>query len=131
MFVGTGLLKPIRSQIALLTTHSSQSFGNSIGRSDSHEEWIGRSSARERIRSNAENGTIVRERLRAVLEFSQFDVKTAANVAEAIHLIDTEAFDVLLSDLPLPEAGDGFTIVRLCATSTLTPSRCCSLDTRH
>jgi DNA-binding response OmpR family regulator len=53
----------------------------------------------------------VRESLKAVLEFSKFDVKTAANVAEAIHLIDTEAFDVLLSDLHLPGAGDGFTIV--------------------
>jgi len=53
----------------------------------------------------------VRDSLRAVLEFSQFEVKTAANVAEAIHLIDTEAFDVLLSDLHLPGAGDGFTIV--------------------
>ena len=40
----------------------------------------------------------VRESLRAVLELSEFDVKTAANVSEAIHLIDTEAFDVLLSD---------------------------------
>jgi len=53
----------------------------------------------------------VRESLRAVLELSEFDVKTAANVSEAIHLIDTEAFDVLLSDLHLPGAGDGFTIV--------------------
>jgi ActR/RegA family two-component response regulator len=53
----------------------------------------------------------VRDSLRTVLEFSQFEVKTAANVAEAIHLIDTEAFDVLLSDLHLPGAGDGFTIV--------------------
>jgi DNA-binding NtrC family response regulator len=35
----------------------------------------------------------VRESLRAVLELSEFDVKTAANVSEAIHLIDTEAFD--------------------------------------
>jgi DNA-binding response OmpR family regulator len=53
----------------------------------------------------------VRESLSDVLKFSQFDVKTASNVAEAIHLIDTEIFDVLLSDLHLPGAGDGFTIV--------------------
>jgi DNA-binding response OmpR family regulator len=53
----------------------------------------------------------VRESLKAVLELSAFSVKTASNVAEAIHLIDTEAFDVLLSDLHLPGAGDGFTIV--------------------
>lgn len=53
----------------------------------------------------------VRESLKAVLEFSRFSVKTAANVADALHLIDTETFDVLLSDLHLPGAGDGFTIV--------------------
>jgi DNA-binding response OmpR family regulator len=53
----------------------------------------------------------VRESLGAVLRFSKFEVKTASNVVEAIHLIDTETFDVLLSDLHLPGAGDGFTIV--------------------
>jgi len=36
---------------------------------------------------------------------------TAKNVSEAIHLIDTEAFDVLLSDLHMPGAGDGFTVI--------------------
>jgi DNA-binding NtrC family response regulator len=36
---------------------------------------------------------------------------TAANVPEALHLIDTEQFDVLLSDLHMPGAGDGFTVV--------------------
>ena len=53
----------------------------------------------------------MRESLKAVLEFNKFGVKTAGDVAEAIHLIDTETFDVLLSDLHLPGAGDGFTIV--------------------
>ena len=42
---------------------------------------------------------------------SQFLVTTAANVSEAIHLIDTEFFDVLLSDLHMPGAGDGFTVI--------------------
>jgi DNA-binding response OmpR family regulator len=32
-------------------------------------------------------------------------------IAEAIHLIDTEPFVVLPSDLYLPGAGDGFTVV--------------------
>ena len=53
----------------------------------------------------------VRTSLRAVLEFSQFRVTTAANVGEALHFIDTERFDVLLSDLHMPGAGDGFTVV--------------------
>src|ERR1700722_16159452 len=51
----------------------------------------------------------VRELLKDVLEMSEFLVTTAANVAEALHLIDTEPFDVLLSDLHMPGAGDGFT----------------------
>jgi DNA-binding response OmpR family regulator len=53
----------------------------------------------------------VRELLRDTLELSEFLVSTAANVSEAIHLIDTEAFDVLLSDLHMPGPGDGFTVI--------------------
>ena len=53
----------------------------------------------------------IRETLRGVLTFSQFKVTTAANVGEALHLIDTEPFDVLLSDLHMPGAADGFTVV--------------------
>ena len=46
----------------------------------------------------------------AGLGASKFQVSTAANVAEALHLIDTKPFDVLLTDLHMPEAGDGFTV---------------------
>jgi DNA-binding response OmpR family regulator len=46
-----------------------------------------------------------------VLEVNQFLVTAAANVGEALHLIDTEPFDVLLCDLHMPGAGDGFTVV--------------------
>ena len=53
----------------------------------------------------------VRELLKEVLGINKFDVTTAANVPEALHLIDTEPFDVLLSDLHMPGAGDGFTVV--------------------
>ena len=49
--------------------------------------------------------------MKAVLTFSQFRITTAANVGEALHLIDTEPFDVLLSDLHMPGAADGFTVV--------------------
>ena len=42
---------------------------------------------------------------------SQFQVSGAGNVAEAIHLLDTQPFDVLLSDLHMPGAGDGFTVI--------------------
>jgi DNA-binding response OmpR family regulator len=53
----------------------------------------------------------MRNMLKDILEISQFRVSTAANVSEAIHLIDTEPFDVLLSDLHMPGAGDGFTVI--------------------
>ena len=53
----------------------------------------------------------VRTSLRMVLEINQFRVTAAANVGEALHFIDTEPFDVLLCDLHMPGAGDGFTVV--------------------
>jgi CheY-like chemotaxis protein len=40
-----------------------------------------------------------------------FEVVAAASVKEALRLISTEKFDVLLSDLHMPDAGDGFTVV--------------------
>jgi DNA-binding NtrC family response regulator len=48
--------------------------------------------------------------LTSALEGNEFKVTAAANVAEALHLIDTEAFDVLLSNWHVPGAGDGFTV---------------------
>ncbi len=53
----------------------------------------------------------LRKAMGAVLGTSKFRVTTAANVAEALHLIDTQPFDVCLTDLHMPEAGDGFTLV--------------------
>jgi len=40
-----------------------------------------------------------------------FEVVAAANVNDALRLISTEKFDVLLSDLHIPDAGDGSTVV--------------------
>jgi CheY-like chemotaxis protein len=53
----------------------------------------------------------IRSTLGKVLEAANFRVTTAANVGEALSLINTETFDVLLSDLHMPNAGDGFTVV--------------------
>ncbi len=47
----------------------------------------------------------------AGLERLGFEVTPAASVHEALRLISTEHFDVLLSDLHMPEASDGFTVV--------------------
>jgi DNA-binding response OmpR family regulator len=53
----------------------------------------------------------VRETLEAVLAASGFHVTAAANVGQALRLINDEIFDVLLCDLHMPGAGDGFTVV--------------------
>jgi DNA-binding response OmpR family regulator len=53
----------------------------------------------------------LRKAMGSFLGASKFQVTTAANVSEALHLIDTQPFDVLLTDLHMPEAGDGFTVV--------------------
>ncbi len=45
------------------------------------------------------------------LESHGFDVVPAANVNEALRLISIENFDMLLSDLHMPDACDGFTVV--------------------
>jgi CheY-like chemotaxis protein len=45
------------------------------------------------------------------LECHGFEVIPAATVNEALKLISTENFDVLLSDLQMPDAADGFTVV--------------------
>ncbi len=45
------------------------------------------------------------------LENRGFEVVPSATVNQALLLIATEKFDVLLSDLHMPDAGDGFTVV--------------------
>jgi DNA-binding NtrC family response regulator len=54
---------------------------------------------------------IVRPTLSALLEDQNFEVITASSVPEALKCIDAESFDVLLSDLHMPGAGDGLTVV--------------------
>src|ERR1700761_450600 len=55
---------------------------------------------------------IVRMALTGALEQSGFVVTTAAGVPEALKLISgPESYDVLLSDLHMPGAGDGLTVV--------------------
>jgi len=45
------------------------------------------------------------------LEGQGYEVVTAASVVEALRLISAEQFDVLLSELHMPEACDGFAII--------------------
>jgi DNA-binding response OmpR family regulator len=53
----------------------------------------------------------VRAMMNATLERKGFEVVPAANVTEALRLIATESFDVLVTDLHMPNPGDGFTVV--------------------
>jgi CheY-like chemotaxis protein len=53
----------------------------------------------------------LRYTLRLVLEHGGFDVMVAANVNEALKLIGSHTFDVLVSDLHMPNDGDGLTVV--------------------
>jgi DNA-binding NtrC family response regulator len=49
--------------------------------------------------------------LQAALERDGFEIVAVANVREALSRIAAENFAVLLSDLHMPHAGDGFTVV--------------------
>jgi DNA-binding response OmpR family regulator len=53
----------------------------------------------------------IRETLSVLLEHSGFQVVVAANVNDALSLISSQTFDVLLSDLRMPGPGDGLTVV--------------------
>jgi DNA-binding response OmpR family regulator len=53
----------------------------------------------------------VRQVMTAVLERKGFEVIAVATVTEALRLIATEKFDVLITDLHMPNPGDGFTVI--------------------
>ena len=53
----------------------------------------------------------VRAMMNATLDRRGFDVVAAASVTEALRRITTESFDVLITDLHMPNPGDGFTVV--------------------
>jgi DNA-binding response OmpR family regulator len=53
----------------------------------------------------------VRAMMVATLEHKGFNVAPSASVTEALRRITTENFDVLITDLHIPNPGDGFTVV--------------------
>jgi CheY-like chemotaxis protein len=59
----------------------------------------------------AEDDDAVRSMLQSALERDGFEVVATSGVREALSHIAAENFDVLLSDLHMPHAGDGFTVV--------------------
>jgi DNA-binding response OmpR family regulator len=54
---------------------------------------------------------LIRLSMGEVLQDYGFDVTTAGDVPEALKLISSNVYDVLLSDLHMPGAGDGLTVV--------------------
>ncbi|WP_263383527.1 response regulator [Granulicella arctica] len=54
---------------------------------------------------------MLRQTVSLILEHGNFEVRCAENVNEAIKLIGSETFDVLVSDLHMPNNGDGLTVV--------------------
>jgi DNA-binding response OmpR family regulator len=55
----------------------------------------------------------VRDMMTVTLEHKGFNVVSAASVTDALRHIATESFDVLITDLHMPNPGDGFTVVTL------------------
>jgi len=54
----------------------------------------------------------IRATLPVLLQQRGFDVRVAADVAEALSEMKTHDFDVLLSDLNIGKDGDGFAVIR-------------------
>jgi DNA-binding response OmpR family regulator len=58
-----------------------------------------------------EDDSEMREMLATTLEVEGFNVTEASNVSEALRHITSSSFDVLVSDLHMPGAADGLTVV--------------------
>ena len=59
----------------------------------------------------ADDDEAVRAMLQVALERDGFEVVAVEGVKDALTRIAKEEFDVLLTDLHMPHAGDGFTVV--------------------
>src|ERR1022692_4832097 len=53
----------------------------------------------------------VRDMMSESLKFKGFEVVAVGGVTDALKCIATEKFDVLITDLHMPNAGDGFTVI--------------------
>jgi len=59
----------------------------------------------------ADDDDAVRAMMKQVLQQKGFEVVAVGNVPDALRLITAESFDVLITDLHMPNAGDGFTVI--------------------
>jgi len=53
----------------------------------------------------------IRDMMTVSLQHKAFEVVAAANVTDALRLIATQSFDALITDLHMPNPGDGFTVI--------------------
>jgi YesN/AraC family two-component response regulator len=53
----------------------------------------------------------IRTMMSLTLEHKGFEVVSAANVTEALNLITIQSFDVLITDLHMPDPSDGFAVI--------------------
>ncbi len=58
-----------------------------------------------------DDDAVVRSMMIQGLERKRFEVVAASSVTEALRRIATESFDVLITDLHMPNPGDGFTVI--------------------
>lgn len=58
-----------------------------------------------------DDNDLVRDMTSESLKSKGFDVVAASGVTEALRFITTENFEVLITDLHMPNAGDGFTLI--------------------
>ena len=59
----------------------------------------------------ADDNDAVRSMMSESLKSRGFDVVAVSGVTEALKCIATESFDVLITDLHMPNPGDGFTVI--------------------
>lgn len=55
---------------------------------------------------------VIPQTLVPVLKQRGFEAEVAATVADALHAIESQAFDILVCDLNIADSGDGFTVAR-------------------
>jgi DNA-binding response OmpR family regulator len=98
-----------------LNTRTKQSKTNGLSKSDKKTAALQKqieSPIAEQLRILVvDDNDGVRATLEMVLKTANYHVTTAAGVNEALTLINSEPFDALLTDLHMPNAGDGFTVV--------------------
>jgi len=82
----------------------------SMAQDDTLQSSISKSPAPAKVLL-VDDDNAIRFSLAKILEHHGFNVSSASNVSDALRLISSESFDVLLSDLHMPGPGDGLTVV--------------------